>query len=303
MAYFDYDEVNKKLYESGLGNISSYDPVMVSKHYAEAGVDISRYDPMDLVRANEDYFDYASRAESAERDREYDRQEREREMEYERERAERERLEAELEEEEEERHRELQDERELAYIRGEYVGDYSDEEKEYMEILYDYPEELYAYLRSKGAYPDEINSEGVTVSQSYKFPDLDVCNYDSVKKKYIYGWVCDVEPRLEYDLKYFNFAEWDEYISQVQEMRARVAEYEWLKSYEKKDTKIEEVETYARHSFQNLQQRVENFKNTGIVNDKSEKMLNYKIARSLAFDNDPTTIVDRIGQVIKSVLK
>lgn len=302
----EYDNLNEKLYKSGNADTLTSDPNSIANQYASAGVDISHYGPSDLARAHEMYSDYANEARAREREAAEDRRLQREYEEEERRLAEEREREAERAEEEAEREAELAEERELRMIRGEYVGDYDEDTQDYLIIGYKYPEELYAYLRSKGAYAEDENPDEI-LHGKVKFDvwhGADVIRFDSYKNKFYFGYVCDVERVMDYDMRYFVWNEWNEYIDKIEAYRARAAEFEKLKNMQPvKYDEDPDVEGLARYAFNRLKVALDNLQKTGLVDYPKVEALNYRTARELAFYNNPKTVCERIGKVLREILK
>lgn len=295
----EYDKLNEKLYKKGNADTLTNDPIEIAKSYQDAGVDISRYSCKDLVEAHEAYNDYAYKAKSSEVSlRETIRLENElsNKLEWERKEAERRAYYDELDRMHEEYIQDLID-------NGEYIGDYTDDVKRYLEICCDYKDELFEYLRSKGAYKDDdVTSTGLYGRIRFDCEHDRACTYDERLNYYKYGFVCDVEKFIYYDLDYFDFDEWEVFNNEVQFRKDILKEFETLKSYQLKKAEDINVEEYARKRFMNVRKNLNDFKKTGLRQNSIDTDLGYKAARKLAFNNDPKTICEIIGKVIRSVL-
>lgn len=296
----EYDDLNEKLYKSGVANTISSDPIEIAKVYADAGVDISHYSPMDLAEAHNNYSDYKSRVKDAEYEaKENIRLQREYEAEQERlnKEAEHQAYLDELDREHEEYIQDLID-------KGEYVGDYNDETKQYLELCCDYKEELFQFLRSKGAYADDdVTETGLYGRVLFDAYHGNICYYNKKENKYEYGFVCDVEKVMYYEMPYFDWDAWEEFQEQADIRRDILKEYEVLKTYQYKTVEDKEVEELARFAFTRVKLSLDKLEKTGTHEDRKEGELDYRLTRKLAFDNDPKAICERIGKVMRNIFK
>lgn len=310
MEYKDYEYLNSKLYEKGNVDTITNDPVIIAREYAEAGVDVSHYSPSDLVRAHGMYIEYASYTDSERADSEQEAYE---DARWEREQAEYEaKREAEyqkmLEEEayEAERLEELEREREYNLEHGFYSKDaYYGDEENYLHELCNRPHLLYLYMKSKGAYEETVYLPGFkkTVNcEEFYFTNQHLCWKDKKDNTYQYAFVCTIENRLEKDLPFFDYKEYTEFLINTYKANRVCKEYEQLKNM----TSAPDDRTYesvARQVFYALKNTVQNFKQTGVMKFNFGKCMNYKLARKLAFEEDPEEVTLKIAEIMNSCLK
>ena len=222
--YNDYKSLNKKLYDSGIHvDCITSDPNVIVEQYREAGVDVSMYDPMDLVNAFEYYIDY-----SFERDHENDNASFDNDDDDEVNSDDDDFYEdttslSNGDECDEEIDHELWKPLDCGRY---YKTDFTEDQKTYLKALYEDSWILYKYLEEKGVYKeytlvDDSNKESDEIiiiakkvnSQDYFFTNQKlISKKEGTKHEYNYAMWCYLERRFNRDLPHFDRKEWYTYL-------------------------------------------------------------------------------------------